>query len=300
MQPVENRLAFAASPLALTARTSAFHGVCSTPTHTDLHRVVTKRYNRARIVSLGATPAPPSKEPEEDKAAGSQPEDAAVPDAEDAEEEKPVEEVTADDILNSPTFLKKKMELVQKELIAAKKKLDASDEEMNDEKQRYVRLSADFENYRRRGVEDLNQQDAKSTAKVCKEILSVLDNFERATAALELETDKEKAIAASFGSINTQLLDALAKLDVEPVDAVGDVFDPEFHEAIQRMESTEYVADVVCQQFTRGFKIGDTLIRASVVAVSSGPGPEDAAEEPVEAIDVDAEEAGDKADEEKS
>lgn len=279
MEPVENHYAFAAAatPLALTARTSQFYGLCAMPSSGRSHHLQAKRCNRARIFALGSAPAPPPKEPEEDQTADVQSGDAAKPDADKPVEDVPTDpstEVTADDILNSPTFLKKKLELVQKELISAKEKTDAGEEGMKEEKERYVRLAADFENYRRRSVEDLRQQDAKSTAKVCKEILTVLDNFERATTAMEPETDKERAIVSSYSAINKQLLDALAKLDVEPIDAVGQVFDPEFHEAIQRMDSKEFVEDVVCQQFSRGYKIGDVLIRAAIVAVSVGPGPE--------------------------
>lgn len=297
MESVENQYAFAAAPIALTARTSQFYGLCTMPSATNLRHMHAKRSNRARIVALGAAPPPPPKDPEEDQTADVQSEETVKPDTEAPVEEPSAAEasaeVTADDILNSPTFLKKKLELVQKELIVAKEKTDVGDEAMIEEKERYVRLAADFENYRRRSVEDLRQQDAKSTAKVCKEILSVLDNFERATTAVEPETDKERTIVSSYSSINKQLLDALVKLDVEPIDSVGQVFDPEFHEAIQRMDSKEFVEDVVCQQFSRGYKIGDTLIRAAIVAVSVGPGPEDSGESPAQSEEEGEEKADD-------
>lgn len=244
-----------------------------------------RRFNRAQIVSLGSASSPPPS-PEGSEEGEGMDENTSIPQDENVASEKtdaenPVskEEVTAEDILNSPTFLKKKLELVQKELVDAKSKLEIADEAVDEEKQNYVRLAADFENYRRRSLEDLRQQDARSTAKVCKELLSVLDNFERATVAVNAVSEKEKSIVKSYEAINRQLLDALTKLNVEPIDAVGDPFDPEVHEAIQRLESNDYHEDVVCQQYSRGYKIGKTLIRAAIVGVSIGPGPEDSSEE---------------------
>lgn len=271
---------FVPSTAAVAPKASSFHGTAAvSPLLWRMPRIA-RPTGRARVLALGPTPPTPPSEPEEDTE-GTEPAAAS----------EPVEEVTADDILSSPAFLKKKLEIVQKELIDAKAALEQDSEAVVAEKEKYVRLAADFENYRRRSMEDLRKQDSKSTAKVCKEILGVLDNFERATATADPQTDRENTISLSYQAINKQLLDALVKLKVEPVDAVGDVFDPEMHEAIQKMESTEYAEDVVCAQFQRGYKIGDALIRAAVVAVSDGPGPEipegDLPEE-AEALDVEA------------
>lgn len=280
MERVTNHLAFATSPLSVTSRSSSFQVTCYRSIRDCVLPVRTKRFSRARVFALGSAPTPPpppeDSEPE-GQSEGTNEGGEAAGSEEKAPDGKNLEEVTADDILNSPSFLKKKLELVQKELITAKQKLDKEDEVLNAEKQRYVRLVADFENYRRRSVEDLRQQDVRSTAKVCKEILSVLDNFERATAAVNPTSDRERSIVSSYESINKQLLDALMKLRVEPVDAIGQPFDPEVHEAIQRLESSEYHEDIVCQQYSRGYRIGETLIRAAVVGVSVGPGPEEGA-----------------------
>lgn len=275
MDPLTNQFAFVTAPLAVTARSSSFRGLCNSALSNCTLPVRTRRCNRAHIIALGGAPPPPPSQPGDQSEDENPSEDEGEPkDEGDVNEEKMSEEVTADDILNSPAFLKKKLELIQKELIVAKDKLEKEEETLNNEKQRYVRLAADFENYRRRSMEDLRQQDSRSTAKVCKEILGVLDNFERATAAVDPQSEKERTIMNSYQSINKQLLDSLVKLKVEPIDAVGQVFDPEVHEAIQRLDSNEYVEDVVCQQYSRGYKIGDTLIRAAVVGVSVGPGPE--------------------------
>lgn len=293
-------VAFTSVPLALSSRATSFYGLSASRPR-SVAPVTLRRSSRARILCLGAAPPPPPPKDSEDSEAP----------ADDVTEEEPTmgdesitaeditpditleeaAEVTADDILNSPSFLKKKLEIVQKELLALKQKADGDDEGSKDEKSRYVRLAADFENYRRRSIEELRQQDVKSTAKVCKEILTVLDNFERATNAVDPQTDQERSIVSSYSAINKQLLEALVKLNVEPIDAVGQVFDPEMHEAIQKMESDDYREDVVCQQFQRGYKIGDILIRAAIVAVSTGPGPE--GEEDPESVDAEVVAEGD-------
>lgn len=289
---ITNRLAFACgvgvSPLSARAPTCFRTSSCDLGKTSFSLSLPTKSHTQraARFLALGAPPPPPPPPSDNndasegvsegaDAAGESTGEDASQAEGGQAGGDNPAEEVTADDILNSPSFLKKKLELVQKELIELKSGGDKADEALNEEKQRYVRLVADFENYRRRSVEDIRQQDAKSTAKVCKEILNVLDNFERANKAVKPETEAEQKIVNSYQSISKQLLDALVRLKVEPIDAIGTVFDPQMHEAIQRMESNEYAEDVVCQQYSRGYQIGETLIRAAVVGVSIGPGPAD-------------------------
>lgn len=302
---ITNRLAFACgvgvSQLSVRAPTCFRKSSCDLGKTSFTLSLPTKSHTQraARFLALGAPPPPPpppADNNDESEAASEGAEaggDEAAGQAEDiqaGDDDSPAEEVTADDILNSPSFLKKKLELVQKELIQLKSGGEKADEALNEEKQRYVRLAADFENYRRRSVEDIRQQDAKSTAKVCKEILSVLDNFERANKAVKAETEGEQKIVNSFQSINKQLLEALVKLKVEPIDAIGTIFDPELHEAIQRLESNEYAEDVVCQQYSRGYQIGDTLIRAAVVGVSVGPGPANDGEgSPPEGASADAE-----------
>ncbi|PXF41616.1 Protein GrpE [Gracilariopsis chorda] len=271
MERTPSKLAFAASAGTLSSSTSAF---CIAVTAFRPSGTVRsgRRCNRARIVALGpSAPPPPSNEPEE---APELEVESQTPDTASDSEPDSLQEVTADDILNSPSFLKKKLEIVQKELNEAKAAIEEGEDAVKEEKGKYVRLAADFENYRRRSMEDLRKQGAKSTAKVCKEILQVLDNFERAIAAVQPETEREKSISSSYQAINRQLLDALTKLKVEPMDAVGETFDPSLHEAIQKVESEEFNEDVVCQQFQRGYCLGDVLIRPAVVAVSSGPGPE--------------------------
>lgn len=241
------------------------------------------RPGAARIYGLGATPPPPPPEEKPDGASGEAPATSASsqgdePVAESGNGVAP-EETTADDILSSPSFLKKKLQIVQNELREAREAVVKAEDAVESEKTGYVRLAADFENYRRRSAEDMRRQETRSVAKVCKAVLEVLDNFDRAIAAVQPETDRETSIQKSYMAINKQLVDALGRLQVESVDPLGVTFDPEVHEAIQQMESTEYVEGTVCAVFSKGYVIGDSLIRAAIVGVSNGPGPEVSAED---------------------
>lgn len=203
---------------------------------------------------------------------------------------------TADDILNSPMFLKKKLEIVQKELIDNRKRLDELEENVEKERDSYMRLAADFKNFRERSAKEISKTGEKSVANLCKEFMTVLDTFERASNAIKIETEKEEAIQKSYQGINKQLLDIFGKLKVEAFDAVGTPFDPRRHDAIQRIESSEYAEGVVVQQFQRGYAMGEYLIRPAMVVVSAGPGPakEESAgtEKEEKAIDVKGTEDG--------
>ncbi|GJQ15446.1 hypothetical protein GpartN1_g7237.t1 [Galdieria partita] len=178
------------------------------------------------------------------------------------------------DILQSPSFLRRKLELVQQELEEAKAETSQWEKQYNDQKQAYVRLVADFENYRKRMNKEKQEIAEVSKASVIRELIAVLDNFERAAAAIVVNTESEKKIHDSYQALAKQLLDAMMKLNVEPIDAVGQPFNPNLHEAVNRMDSEDHEEGVVAIQYQRGYKIGERLVRPALCVVSSGPGPQ--------------------------
>ncbi|KAA8490841.1 Protein GrpE [Porphyridium purpureum] len=175
-----------------------------------------------------------------------------------------------DALLNSPEFLRKKLEVLQKELAeerAATEKMEAA---LKNEKESYLRLAADFENFRRRTAADLTDSGNRATVTVLKSLLTVLDNFELAETALAPKTEGEESIMKSYKALNKQLLDVLVKLKVEPVEAVGVEFDPNVMEAITQQPSDEYEEGIVSAQMKRGYKLGDLVVRPAMVVVSMG------------------------------
>lgn len=108
-----------------------------------------------------------------------------------------------------------------------------------------------------------------ATVQVSREILKVLDNFDRAFGVISAETDSEKAIEQEYQAIYAEILHVLADLGVEEVVTVGTEFDYEVHQAVMQKPSDEYDEGIVCEEFQKGFKLGDTLIRAAMVSVAA-------------------------------
>ncbi|XP_068663644.1 uncharacterized protein [Aristolochia californica] len=151
--------------------------------------------------------------------------------------------------------------------------------ELSIERDRILRISADFDNFRKRTERERLSLVENVQGEVLESLLSVLDNFERAKAQIKAETEGESKINDSYQSIYKQFVEILNSVHVEAVETVGKPFDPLLHEAIMQEESTQYEEGVIIEEYRKGFKIGDRLLRASMVKVSAGPGPAKPAEE---------------------
>jgi molecular chaperone GrpE len=108
-----------------------------------------------------------------------------------------------------------------------------------------------------------------ATVQVVREMLSVLDNYDRAFGAVTAETEQEKAIEAEYKATYDQILEIFGSLGVTVIDTVGKEFDYEYHQAVMQRPSAEYEEGIVCEEFQKGFVLGETLIRASMVAVAA-------------------------------
>ncbi|KAK1403644.1 GrpE protein-like [Heracleum sosnowskyi] len=144
--------------------------------------------------------------------------------------------------------------------------------EMNSGKERYIRLQADFDNFRKRSEKEKLTIRSDAEGEVIGSLLPMVDNFERAKQQLKLQTDQEKKIDASYQGIYKQFVEIMRSLRVAVVATVGKPFDPLLHEAIAREPSQEYKEGIIIQEFRRGFLLGDRLLRPATVKVSAGPG----------------------------
>jgi molecular chaperone GrpE len=133
---------------------------------------------------------------------------------------------------------------------------------------RLARAQAEFENARRRAAKE--QQDFRDYAAVdvIKALLPVVDSFERALGAKSGPADFRGGIELIY----KQLQDALAKLGVRPIPAVGEPFDPHYHEAIEMVETTDAADHEVLDELQRGYKFKDRLLRPAMVRVARNPG----------------------------
>lgn len=135
---------------------------------------------------------------------------------------------------------------------------------------RLLRLQADFENYRKRMDREKKDWIAFASEKLVVDLLPVLDHFELGLAD-SVKNGAPAALTEGFQLILNQLRAALEKAGVQAVDAEGQVFDPNQHEAITHMPSDQVPEGRVLAQTRRGYKLGDKLLRAAQVVVSSGP-----------------------------
>ncbi|KAI3742174.1 hypothetical protein L1987_59854 [Smallanthus sonchifolius] len=179
---------------------------------------------------------------------------------------------------------------IEDEKLVLERKLATLSDDLSNAKDRVLRISADFDNFRKRTERERISLVANAQGEVVENLLPVLDNFERAKASIKLESEKEEKINNSYQSIYKQFVEILGSLGVVPVETTGQPFDPLLHEAIMREESTEFEEGVVIQEFRKGFRIGERLLRPSMVKVSAGPGPEST--EPVSPSGPDAQAPG--------
>ena len=134
-----------------------------------------------------------------------------------------------------------------------------------------LRRQAEFENYRKRVEREKTELYQRARAEVLLELLPVLDNFERALSSLEKSEGDAKAMRHGVELIHKQFNDALTKFGLQPVEAVGQTFDPHLHEAVTIESSEEYEENTVIEEFQRGYKLGDRLLRPAKVKVASSP-----------------------------
>jgi len=158
----------------------------------------------------------------------------------------------------------------------------------------YVRIAADFDNFRKRQSRDQDDMRQQLVCSTLTEILPVVDNFERARQQLNPEGEEAQALHRSYQGLYKQLVEVLKQQGVARMEVVGQEFDPNLHEAVLREESSEFAEDVVCEELQRGYHRDGRVLRHAMVKVSMGPGPSDPPSAPAEAAaapDQTAEEA---------
>lgn len=131
----------------------------------------------------------------------------------------------------------------------------------------YLRLAADFENYRKRQVQEREALLKYGAEECMKKVIEVVDNFDRALTMVEKIDNLEK-MKETFYVLNKQLSDSLTKLGLEQIKSVGEVFDPNVHEAVMQTPSDEYPEDTIINELQKGYKLGDKVLRPAMVSVA--------------------------------
>jgi molecular chaperone GrpE len=137
----------------------------------------------------------------------------------------------------------------------------------------YMRLAADFDNFRKRQSRDQDDLRLQITCSTLGEILPVVDNFDRARQQLDPQTQEAQDLHRSYQGLYKQLVDVFKQLGVSPMRVEGEPFDPTLHEAVLREASEEFHEDVVIAELQRGYHLNGRVLRHALVKVSMGPGP---------------------------
>ncbi len=134
--------------------------------------------------------------------------------------------------------------------------------------QQYLRLAADFDNYRKRQAQERESLLKYGAENALKTMLEVLDNFARGEKALSHVADCQ-TVTDSFNLVHKQVIETLKKLGLEEIETEGKEFDPNFHEAVMQTPSEEFEENTIINELQKGYKLGDKVLRASLVNVAT-------------------------------
>lgn len=181
--------------------------------------------------------------------------------AEDKQKKKPEEEKEVE---------KEKVEekIEEQEEAVEEQAEDSNEPEQTPEEQeseRYMRLMAEFQNFKKRAAKEKTDIHAYANEKLMNELLPVLDNFER---ALETKTDKVESYAKGMELIFSQMKTALENHGLKEIEALGEDFDPNKHNAVMNEESEEFKSGKVCKVLQKGYELNGRVIRPAMVAVA--------------------------------
>ena len=170
------------------------------------------------------------------------------------------EEETTAETENAPENEEKQDDATNAEL----EKVKADYEQLNNQ---YLRLAADFENFRKRQEVERENLIKYGAADALKKLIEVLDNFDRGEKALEKVEDCQ-VVKDNFNLLHKQTLDVLAKLGLELIETEGKEFDPNFHEAVMQTPTSEHPEHTIVNELQKGYKLGDRVLRPSLVNVA--------------------------------
>jgi len=184
--------------------------------------------------------------------------------AQDTMQEDHVEEVTPqEDDMNAI------IGVLQAEISNLRGLLEEQSQKAEQYKKQYLTIAADFENFRKRTEKEKEEQEIRGKRQTIVELLSVVDNFERARVQIKPDTDGETAIHKSYQGVYKNLVDGLKKLGVSAMRPEGEIFNPQYHEAMLREPTDEHPEGTVIEQLVRGYTLNDQVLRHAMVKVAA-------------------------------
>ncbi len=148
------------------------------------------------------------------------------------------------------------------------KKKDKKDEKIEELTDKLTRQMAEFDNFRKRTEKEKSQMYEIGAKDIIEKILPVVDNFERGLDAVK-EEDKEDPFVQGMEKVYKHLLTTLEGIEVKPIEAVGQPFDPNFHNAVMHVEDENFGENIVAEEFQKGYTYRDSVVRHSMVKVAN-------------------------------
>ena len=206
---------------------------------------------------------------EEAKAEAAKMEDEAAADEQDeaAETKGSVEEEASKETEESQDT-KDTESKENKKFFAKKEKKDKKDEKIEELTDRLTRQMAEFDNFRKRTEREKSQMYEIGAKDIIEKILPVIDNFERGLAAVP-EESKEDPFVEGMEKIYKQIMTTLEGVGVKPIEAVGQEFNPDFHNAVMHVEDEEAGENIITEEFQKGYMYHDSVVRHSMVKVAN-------------------------------
>ena len=155
-----------------------------------------------------------------------------------------------------------------KKFFGRKNKKDKKDEKIEELTDKLTRKMAEFDNFRKRTEKEKSQMYEVGAKDIIEKILPVVDNFERGLAAVA-EEDKEHPFMQGMGKVYKQLMTTLDEIGVKPIEAVGQEFNPDFHNAVMHVEDENFGENMVAEEFQKGYTYRDSVVRHSMVTVAN-------------------------------
>ena len=156
----------------------------------------------------------------------------------------------------------------KKKLFGKKNKKDKKDEKIDELTDRLTRQMAEFDNFRKRTEKEKSQMYEIGAKDIIEKILPIVDNFERGLSSMP-EDEKATPFAEGMEKIYKQLMTTLEGIGVKPIEAVGQEFNPDFHNAVMHIEDEELGENIIAEEFQKGYMYRDSVVRHSMVKVAN-------------------------------
>ncbi len=148
-------------------------------------------------------------------------------------------------------------------------KLEIVEQEAKETHDRFLRVSAEFENYKKRSAREMDDFRKYANQSLIKEMLAAVDNLERALNSSNGNSSNDKCMADGVNMTLKEILKVFEKFNVKPIESIGQLFDPTFHQAMMQEETDEHPENTIITELQKGYMIHDRLLRPSMVVVAA-------------------------------